>query len=51
MIYVECKEGRGRVVGWVSRGRTKKICAIVLIRKKIVAVPIEELKVVRAPKK
>jgi hypothetical protein len=46
-MEVEWKDGRGRVVGWVSRGRTKKIYAIVLVRRSFVAVPLEELKVTR----
>ena len=49
MIYAESKEGVGRIVGWVSRA--KKIHAILVIRKIFIAVPIENLKVVRAPKK
>ena len=49
MIYAQSKEGTGRVVGWVSRA--KKIHAILVIRKMFVAVPIEELKIVRVPKK
>ncbi len=45
------KDGRrhavkGLVVGWVSRN--KKVCAIVLIRRSLTAVSIDELKVVRS---
>jgi hypothetical protein len=50
-MEVEWEGGHGRIVGWVSRGRTKKIFAIVLVRRSFVAVPIGELKLVRAPKK
>ena len=44
-IVVEFKEGRGRVIGYVSRA--KKICAIVLVKRRLVAVPLGELRVVR----
>lgn len=50
-VYVEWKDGRGWVAQWLSVGRTKKICAIVVCRKKIHVVPIGDLRVVRAPKK
>lgn len=49
-IHVDCREGRGRVVGFTSRGRTKKIVAIVLIGRKFVDVPLGDLRAVRARK-
>jgi len=44
------KDGRvhavkGRVVGWVSRG--KKVCAIVVVRRSFLAVPIGDIRLVR----
>ena len=39
---------RGVIVGWVSRG--KRVCAIVVLRRRFVAVLLEELKLVRSRK-
>ena len=50
-IAVEFGGNRGVVVGYVSRGRTKKIVAIVICRRSFHDVPLSDLKVVRAPKK
>lgn len=40
---------RGPVVGWVCR--SKKVCAIVLVKSRLAAVPLSELKVVRSREK
>lgn len=43
------KEGRGPIMGYASRA--KRVCAIVLVRSRLVAVPLAELRVVQARKK
>ena len=48
-IVVEFEGGRGRIVGYVSRA--KKICAIVLVKRRVVAVPLGDLRVVRPREK
>lgn len=51
LIYAECPQGTGRVIAFTSRGRTKKIIAILLIGKRFVDVPLADLKHIRAPRK
>lgn len=50
-LAVEWKGGTGVVVGYTSRGRTKKIVAIVVSGRKLYDVPIGEISVIRSPKK
>lgn len=47
------KGGRGIVDGYVSRGRGKRarVCAIVRIGKRLIDVPLSELRVVQSRKK
>ena len=43
------KEGRGPIYGYASR--SKKMCAIVRVGQRLVAVPLADLKIVRSRKK
>jgi hypothetical protein len=48
-IWVRWKDGRGRIVGYVTRRR--RIHAVILFKESLIAKPLDELKVARAPRR